>query len=83
MASNYEAFRLLYNDEYGRTQAFASVTVKVRGSHNNFASDIATLTTDSNGEVTGGTLSVDAGTRVRFRVENYLGLAASITQETT
>ena len=83
MASNYAAFRLIYNDEFGRTQAFAGVTVKVRTSANNYASDVATLTSDGNGNIIAGTLSVPAGSRARFRIENYQGLAASITQITT
>lgn len=81
--SSYQAFRLMYNDENGRLQAFPSVSVKVRTSDDNYAADLTTLTTDANGEVAGGTLSVPIGTRVRFRVENYLGLAASLTQITT
>ena len=56
MASNYAAFRLIYNDEFGRTQAFAGVTVKVRTSANNYASDVATLTSDGNGNIIAGTL---------------------------
>jgi 5-hydroxyisourate hydrolase-like protein (transthyretin family) len=83
MPSNYQAFRLVFNDEYGRTQAFPSVSVKVRTSADNYAADLTTLTTNSDGEVASGSLSVAAGTRVRFRVENYLGLAASLTQITT
>jgi hypothetical protein len=81
--SDYEAFRLMYNDENGRLQAFPSVSVKVRTSADDYAADLTTLTTDANGEVAAGTLAVPAGTRVRFRVENYLGLAASLTQITT
>lgn len=83
MPSNYEAFRLMYNDENGRLQAFASVSVKVRTSADNYAADLTTLTTNSDGEIAAGTLSVAVGTRARFRVENYQGLATSLTQITT
>lgn len=83
MASNYEAFRLMYNDENGRLQAFPEVDVLVRTSDDDYASDIDTLTTNADGEISAGTLDVPIGTRVRFRVENYLGLANSITQITT
>lgn len=83
MPSDYQAFRLVYNDENGRLQAFASVSVKVRTSDDDYAADLTTLTTNADGEIVAGTLAVDAGTRARFRVENYLGLAASITQVTT
>lgn len=81
--SNYQEFRLMYNDEFGRLQAFAEVAVKVRTSDDDYATDIETLETDANGEIPAGTLDVPIGTRVRFRVENYLGLANSITQITT
>ena len=83
MPSDYKAFRLVYNDENGRLQAFPSVSVKVRTSDDDYAADLTTLTTNSDGEIAAGTLAVDAGTRVRFRVENYQGLAASLTQVTT
>lgn len=83
MPSDYQSFRLVYNDENGRMQAFASVSVKVRTSADAYAADLTTLTTNADGEIVDGTLSVDVGTRARFRVENYLGLAASITQVTT
>jgi hypothetical protein len=81
--SDYAAFRLMYNDENGRLQAFPEVEVLVRSSDDDYATDIDTLETDVNGEIAAGTLAVPIGTRVRFRVENYLGLAASLTQITT
>lgn len=83
MPSDYQEFRLMYNDENGRLQAFAEVEVLVRSSDDDFATDIETLETDANGVIASGELDVPAGTRVRFRVENYFGLAASLTQITT
>ncbi|MBK8468150.1 MAG: hypothetical protein IPL32_20235 [Chloracidobacterium sp.] len=38
--------------------------------------------TDVNGEVTAVTLTTIVGDRVHFRVENYNGLSASVTQIT-
>ncbi|MBK8468191.1 MAG: hypothetical protein IPL32_20445 [Chloracidobacterium sp.] len=40
------------------------------------------LFTDVNGEVTAVTLTTIVGDRVHFRVENYNGLSASVTQIT-
>ena len=73
----------MFNDENGRLQSFPSVTVKVRTSADSYAADLTTLTANADGEIAAGTLAVAAGTRARFRIENYLGLAASLTQVTT
>jgi len=45
--------------------------------------DIDTLTTDGSGDIAAGTVAVAAGSEVRFRVENYFGMAFSIQQTTT
>jgi hypothetical protein len=81
--SAYTAFKMLYKNDQGQLVAFASVSVKVRTSDDNYAADLTTLTTDANGEIAAGTLAVPVGTRVRFRIENYQGLANSLTQITT
>ena len=81
MASNYEQFYLNIIDEFGVIETLAGVDVIIYDVDT--ASDIDTVTSDSNGLIAAGSVSVDPGSRIRFRVENYNGLAASITQETT
>lgn len=85
MPSDYPEMTLIYYDEYGRTQLFASATVKVRTDDDNYASDVATLTSDANGIIPTGTLSVPVGSRARFRIENYnsKGIAGMVTKITT
>ena len=62
-------------------QPLTDTTVKVFDASN--LVDLDDVVSDSEGVVAGGSLDVDAGTVVRFRVENYLGLAMSIEQVTT
>lgn len=79
--SNYPAidFKLDYNNGTVVKMASASVKVSKYVSHNSgtghdeFTDVGGTLTTDADGILAGGTLSVAAGTRVRFRVENFQG----------
>ena len=78
MAVNYEAFYVLKRNEYGVLEAVAGATVKVRNVDT--ATDVATLTADSNGLIAAGSTTGSAGHRLRFRVENSAGLAGSVTQ---
>lgn len=78
--SNYAGFHVYVEDENGRITAVPSVSVKISNSSGTL---LTTVTTDSNGYISPGTVSVSAGTRIRFRVENYNGLAGSCSQVTT
>ena len=81
--SNYPTidFLLDYND--GNVVVMASATVKASSftshngttGHDEFADLGVSLTTDADGILAAGTLSVAAATRVRFRVENFQGAA--------
>lgn len=85
MPSNYAGFAVQYSTTPGQVLSVGSgVSVKVRA--DGAVSDVAEspLTTNSNGEIAGGTLSaIAAGTLVHFRVENYGGASASFSQVTT
>lgn len=85
MASSYEMIRWQVRDLNGvLTNLEAGVDVHVYDV--TAEADVAEspLTTDSNGETAAGSFAaVAAGTRVRFRIENYNGLAFSRTQVTT
>jgi hypothetical protein len=85
MASNYEGFTVYTRDANGvLAPVGAGVSVAVFDVTANAAAAESPLTTDSDGNVAAGSLAaVAAGTRVRFRVENHSGLAASGTQITT
>ena len=79
--SSYEGFDVYVENADGSRTPLASQTVKVYDVTNN--ANLSNLTTDGIGHIASGTLSVDAGTVVRFRVENYLGLSGAIEQTTT
>lgn len=79
--SNYEEFYLNFRDENGVLVIVPSTDVIIYDVDT--AADIDTVTTDSDGLVASGTVSVAVGSRIRFRVENYQGLAGSVTQITT
>lgn len=82
--SSYLGFAVTYEDEPGVIISIGSgVSVKVR--EHGAGSDVAEspLTTDVNGAIAAGTLAdVAVGTKVHFRVENFLGMAFSIAQIT-
>ncbi len=85
MASNYVGFVVSYEDEVGvKTLVGAGVSVAV---YDTVAlADVAEspLTTDTNSEIVAGSFAaVAAGTRVRFRVENFEGRAFHRAQITT
>ncbi|HEY0545322.1 MAG TPA: hypothetical protein VGC91_08110 [Pyrinomonadaceae bacterium] len=81
MASNFQQFDLSYRGSAGALTPLANTTVKVFDATN--LADLDDVTSNDEGVVEGGTLPVDAGIVVRFRVENYLGLAMSLEQVTT
>lgn len=81
-SSDYDGFYVMKRDENGVLEAMPGVDVVIYSDE--LASDIATETTDGDGYISPGTASgVNAGTRLRFRVENEDGLAGSVTQITT
>ncbi|HEY8562789.1 MAG TPA: hypothetical protein VIL74_20595 [Pyrinomonadaceae bacterium] len=81
MPSNYEQFYVKKSNEYGVQTVMPGVDVIIRDV--NTDTDLVTVQTDSNGLVAAGSVSVAAGSRIRFRVENEQGLAGSVTQVTT
>lgn len=85
MASDYAEFLVEFRDENGVVAPVeAGVDVAVYDTVALADAAESPLTTDSSGLIAAGTLAaVAAGTRVRFRVENYNGLAGSWTQITT
>lgn len=85
MASNYEGFPVNFRDGDGVVVAVeAGVEVHIYDVTAEADAAESPLTTDGDGEIAAGSLAaVAVGTRVRFRVENYNGLAFSRTQVTT
>ena len=85
MASNYAGFDVNYETTAGQILSVgAGVSVKVWDTVAEADSADSPLTTDANGHIAAGSLSdVAAGTVVHFRVENFNGLAFSVSQTTT
>lgn len=85
MASNYAGFSVNYESSPGEIVSVgAGVSVKVRAEGAGSDAAESPLTTDSNGEIAGGSLAaIAAGTKVHFRVENFHGMAFSVAQTTT
>lgn len=85
MASNYAAFPVTYRTAAGELTsvgAGVSVACRKRGAGADLAE--SPLTTDSNGEIAGGSFSATtAGDVVHFRVQNFQGLAGTYSQVTT
>jgi hypothetical protein len=79
--SNYEGFNVNLTGLNGNITQLESVTVKVRRADTD--TDIGTLVTDASGYIAAGSFSVPVGTELRFRVENYHGLAGCVIQKTT
>ena len=79
--SNYAQFDVTLKDKDGLLVHLGSETLQVHDLDAD--ASLGTVTSDSDGIVAAGTLAVDAGTRVSFRIENYHGLAACIIQTTT
>jgi len=85
MAASYTGFPVRYRTAAGELESVgAGVSVKCRklGAGSDLAE--SPLTTDSNGEIAGGSFAaLTAGDIVHFRVENYTGLAGTYSQVTT
>ena len=85
MAGTYAAFYVQYETTAGViTSVGAGISVAVR--EEGAGSDVAEspLTTDANGQIASGSIAaLSAGDIVHFRVQNFNGMAASITQTLT
>lgn len=83
--SSYAGFVVKVRNRYGVVAPVgAGVDVAVRADGAVADAAESPLTTDSNGEITAGTLAaISAGTLVHFRVELEQGGAASASQITT
>lgn len=83
--SDYAGFPVLYETELGTVLSVGpGVEVLVRAEGEVADEAESPLTTDSNGEIVAGSLAgVTAGTKVHFRVEEFLGMAYSAAQITT
>lgn len=82
-SSTFVDFTVLFENEAGvPTPVEANIPVGVWSE--DLDGDVAEspLYTDVNGQVLASTISTIAGDRVHFRVENYNGLSASVTQLT-
>ena len=80
MPSNYQGFDLTTRNSAGDIVPIPNQTVEI---YNTIAAaDLAPTASNAAGFVPGATVSVAVGTKLRFRVENYQGLAMSITQIT-
>lgn len=81
MPSNYTAFDVKIDNGDGTTTPVPDATVNVFNATD--VDELDPLTADSDGHVAGGSLAVDVGTIVYFRIENHLGLAGVLEQTTT
>lgn len=83
--SSYAGFQVNYEVTPGEIVSVGSgVSVKVRAAGAGSDAAESPLTTNGDGEIVAGTLAaISAGTVVHFRVENHVGLAGSVSQETT
>ncbi|MEO8648913.1 MAG: hypothetical protein ABI539_07075 [Acidobacteriota bacterium] len=83
--SSYLGFSVNYETSAGVIASVgAGVSVKVRADGAGSDASESPLTTDSNGAIAAGSLAaIPAGTKVHFRVENYGGMAFSVSQITT
>lgn len=85
MASNYAGFNVNYETSAGVILVVgAGVSVKIRAAGAGADAAESPLTTDSDGNIAAGSLAaIAAGTVVHFRVENFQGMAFSVSQITT
>jgi hypothetical protein len=83
--SDYAGFSVNYETTAGAIQSVGEgveVHVRMEGEPDDAAE--SPLTTDADGNIAAGTLAaVPADTVVHFRVENFNGLAFSVSQRTT
>jgi hypothetical protein len=82
MPSDYQGITVTFETEPG-VLANPGAGVDVIIYDVDTATDLDTVTTDSNGQILAGTVSVAAGSHIRFRVENFQGMAFSVDQITT
>lgn len=85
MASNYAGFPATYEDVAGVIQKLPAGT-EIHVWDVTAGADVAEspLLVDTNGDIASGSLAaVAAGTRIRFRLENFEGRAFSAAQLTT
>jgi hypothetical protein len=81
-SSSYVSEEVYIDNEDG-TRTFVPLT-QVKGWDVDADTDLGVIgTTDADGVLAGGTLSVSAGTTIRFRVESYHGRAGYTEQVTT
>lgn len=82
MAGSYQAIAWKYESEPGIILSVGTgVSVKVRIDGAGSDASESPLTTDANGETAAGTIAAGSpGTKVHFRIENYHGLAQSVSQ---
>ncbi len=81
MPSNYATTQVVIDNHNGTVTVVAGAAVKAWNV--DAATDLgAVANTDSQGFIPAGTLNVNVGTKIRFRVENYQGRAA-FTEFTT
>lgn len=78
--SDYAAFYVFMENESGVNAPVPMTDVIISDDE---GTELDVVTTDGDGRIVAGTVSVDAGSRIRFRVENYFGLAGSVSQITT
>jgi hypothetical protein len=85
MASNYSGFNVNYETSAGVILSVgAGVSVKIRAEGVGSDAAESPLTTDASGNIAAGTLAaIAADTVVHFRVENFQGMAFSVSQTTT
>jgi hypothetical protein len=85
MASSYAAFNVNYETSAGQILSVgAGVSVKVRAEGVGSDAAESPLTTDADGHIAAGTLAAIAvDTVVHFRVEDFNGMAFSVSQTTT
>jgi hypothetical protein len=81
MSSNYDGFDVRKRNGDGTLSPVPGATLQIYNADSGI--EIGTVVTDEFGFVAPGTVSPEAGTRLRFRVENFEGLAGSITKLTT
>lgn len=81
MPSNYDTFDVLKRNSDGTITPLGGVTINIWDSANN--ASLGTTTSDANGVVAAGTVSVPVGTKIIFRLENYFGRAGDTDQITT
>lgn len=81
MPSNYDQIDVTVIGETGAEIRLPNQVLKVFDATN--LMDLPDVESDENGVVPAGELAVAPGTVVRFRVENYLGMAWHIAQRTT